>query len=83
MASLPSQQQAASIYYALLGTVTTYTAFNSYAKQLESGDKTVESLAAEFLNSTKGQQLYAGQSNEQIIAQVYERVYGEAPSAAV
>ncbi|CAI0695483.1 beta strand repeat-containing protein [Serratia quinivorans] len=81
MASLPSQQQAASIYYAILGTVTTYSAFNSYAKQLESGDKTVESLAAEFLNSTKGQQLYAGQSNEQIIAQVYERVYGEAPSA--
>lgn len=81
MASLPSQQQAASIYYALLGPVTTYSAFNSYAKQLESGDKTVESLAAEFLNSAKGQQLYAGQSNEQIIAQVYERVYGEAPSA--
>ncbi|CAI0696510.1 beta strand repeat-containing protein [Serratia ficaria] len=81
MASLPSQQQAASIYYSLLGPVTTYSAFNSYATQLESGAKTVESLAAEFLNSAKGQQLYAGQSNEQIVSQVYERVYGETPSA--
>ncbi|QHA88355.1 beta strand repeat-containing protein [Serratia rhizosphaerae] len=81
MASLPSQQQAASIYYSILGSNTlAHDAFNSYAIQLESGAKTVESLAAEFINSAAGQKLYAGQSNEQIISQVYARVHGETPT---
>ncbi|HGM6862113.1 beta strand repeat-containing protein [Serratia rubidaea] len=80
---LPSQQQAASIYYSILGTATTTNdAFNYYANQLESGAKTVAALASDFLNSAKGQQLYAGQSSEQIISQVYARAYGETPSAA-
>ncbi|AVJ18913.1 DUF4214 domain-containing protein [Serratia sp. MYb239] len=81
MASLPSQQQAASIYYSILGTVTTYSGFNSFANQLESGTQTVESLATQFLNSAKGQQLYAGQSDAQILSQVYARAYGDTPSA--
>ncbi|SQJ11453.1 ABC-type protease/lipase transport system, ATPase and permease components [Serratia rubidaea] len=83
MASLPSQQQVASIYYAITGNNSpTNTAFNYHSNLLENGEKTTANLAADFLNSAQGQHLYAGKSSEQIISQVFSHVYGTSPSSA-
>lgn len=83
MASLSSQQKVASLYYAITSNKpATTTVFNHHGNLLESGKATVESLATDFLNTPYSQKIYAGMSSEQIVSQIYTKVYGTAPSSA-
>jgi hypothetical protein len=83
MASLANQTTAAALYYAVLGQNPTETQFKHFGQQIESGTFTNETFVTSLLNSSAGQTLFQGLSNNQIVTQVYTLVYGSSPAANV
>ncbi|MGG7971476.1 DUF4214 domain-containing protein [Klebsiella aerogenes] len=83
MASLANQTTAASIYYAVMGSAPSDTEFKSMAQKIESGELTNESYVASLLNSSAGQGIYQGLTDEQAISKVYTLIYGSSPSSSV
>lgn len=82
MASLTYQQEAAALYYAVLGKNASADAYDYFGKQLEGGSKTIVTLTDSFLASAEGTARFSGKTLEQAITQVYTSVHGSAPDAA-
>jgi len=80
MASLASQQQAAAIYYAVFGRNASADAYDFFGRQLETASRTPTELTQALLNSSDGKSKYAGQSDSQIISQIYNKIFGTNPT---
>ncbi|MBN5246639.1 DUF4214 domain-containing protein [Serratia ureilytica] len=83
MAGLAYQQEAAALLYAVLGTKSTISAYDSIGGQLERAVVTSDGYVQTLLSSAQGQALYAGKTTSEIVQSVYTNVYGQAPSGAV
>ncbi|HIE1059517.1 TPA: beta strand repeat-containing protein [Serratia marcescens] len=81
MASLASQQQAAAIYYSVLGRTPSLTEINTYGQQLEGGTQTAAQLAQFFISSSGGNALYSGKTDSEILQIIYTREYGSAATS--
>lgn len=81
MASLASQQQAAAIYYSVLGRTPSLTEINTYGQQLEGGTQTAAQLAQFFISSSGGTALYSGKTDSEILQIIYTREYGTAATS--
>ena len=82
MASLTYQQEAAALYYAVIGKNASADAYDFFGKQLETGSKTIVTLTDSFLASAEGTARFSGKTLDQAITQVYTSVHGSAPDAA-
>lgn len=81
MASLYYQQEAAALYYAVLGKNASQSTYDFFGQSLETGASTAEQLANTFLAGNDGQARFATKTPTEILTQIYTNVYGSAPSS--
>ena len=81
MASLYYQQEAAALYYAVLGKNASQSTYDFFGQSLQTGRSTAEQLANTFLSGSDGQARFATKTPAEVLTQIYTNVYGSAPSS--
>ncbi|QJW53714.1 hypothetical protein HL670_00571 [Serratia plymuthica] len=81
MASLYYQQEAAALYYAVLGKNASQSTYDFFGQSLETGASTAEQLVNTFLAGNDGQARFATKTPAEVLTQIYTNVYGSAPSS--
>ena len=78
-ATIASQVQA--LYVGYLGRAADQAGLDFWANAIEAGTSTIESVALGFTLSAEYTSLYAGKTNEELAAAIYENVLGRAADA--
>ena len=80
MASLYYQQEAAALYYAVLGKNASSSTYDYFGKALETGSSTPTNLVKSFLAGNDGLARFANKTPAEILTRVYTNIHGSAPS---
>ncbi|ENL8545278.1 MULTISPECIES: beta strand repeat-containing protein [Serratia] len=83
MASLVSQYESASIYYAVLGKSASTSTIDYFAQQLQLGNKTDLQFINGLIASADGVARFGAKTPAEVIQTIYTNVHGVAPSTEV